>query len=184
MGRFLQVLTMLGAGDAANKAGKAAEETKKLRELQAEQNAIAQQEAEEMKRHNQEMLELQKEQVKLAGMTDKQKLKYQKEKAEEEKAVKATEELFGNFDPFDPIVLKAIGISIEKGAFSTALLQTYLGRGHSFVTALSIWFEEFGVIGPFNGNRPREVLINSMDEYKYAVEQYVENNLKDLKKTK
>ncbi len=69
------------------------------------------------------------------------------------------------FDPNDPIVRKAVEISLSKGKFSTAMLQTYLGKGHGFVSGLAIWFEEIGVIGPQNGNKPRDLLISSMDEF-------------------
>lgn len=69
------------------------------------------------------------------------------------------------FDPSDPVVRKAVEISLSKGKFSTAMLQTYLGKGHGFVSGLAIWFEEIGVIGPQNGNKPRDLLISSMDEF-------------------
>ncbi|MBR5647877.1 DNA translocase FtsK 4TM domain-containing protein [Candidatus Saccharibacteria bacterium] len=69
------------------------------------------------------------------------------------------------FDPQDPVVRKAVEISLSKGKFSTAMLQTYLGKGHGFVSGLAIWFEEIGVIGPQNGNKPRDLLISSMDEF-------------------
>lgn len=69
------------------------------------------------------------------------------------------------YDPNDPVVRKAVEISITKGKFSTAMLQTYLGKGHGFVSGLAIWFEEIGVIGPANGNKPRDILISSMDEF-------------------
>ena len=69
------------------------------------------------------------------------------------------------FDPQDPVVRKAVEISLSKGKFSTAMLQTYLGKGHGFVSGLAIWFEEIGIIGPQNGNKPRDVLITSMDEF-------------------
>ena len=69
------------------------------------------------------------------------------------------------FDPNDPVVRKAVEITLSKGKFATAMLQTYLGKGHGFVSGLAIWFEEIGVIGEANGNKPREVLIHSMDEF-------------------
>ena len=69
------------------------------------------------------------------------------------------------FDPNDPLVRKAVEISLSKGKFSTAMLQTYLGKGHGFVSGLAIWFEEIGVIGAQNGNKPRELLISSMEEF-------------------
>lgn len=69
------------------------------------------------------------------------------------------------YDPNDPIVRRAVEITLQKGSFSTASLQTYLGKGHGFVSGLAIWLEELGVIGPQNGNKPRELLISSMDEF-------------------
>ena len=69
------------------------------------------------------------------------------------------------YDPNDPTVRKAIEITLKQGKFSTASLQTWLGKGHGFVAGLAIWLEEIGVIGPQNGNKPREVLISSMDEF-------------------
>lgn len=69
------------------------------------------------------------------------------------------------FDPADPVVRQAVEISLSKGKFSTAMLQTYLGKGHGFVSGLAIWFEEIGVIGPQNGNKPRDILISSLEEF-------------------
>ena len=69
------------------------------------------------------------------------------------------------YDPNDPVVRKAVEISLNKGKFSTAMLQTYLGKGHGFVSGLAIWFEEIGVIGPQNGNKPRDLLITSMEDF-------------------
>lgn len=74
------------------------------------------------------------------------------------------------YDPNDPVVRKAVEISLTKGKFSTAMLQTYLGKGHGFVSGLAIWFEEIGVIGPQNGNKPRELLISSMEEFDEIVD--------------
>ena len=69
------------------------------------------------------------------------------------------------YDPNDPIVRKAVEITLKQGKFSTASLQTWLGKGHGFVAGLAIWLEEINVIGPQNGNKPREVLISSMEEF-------------------
>lgn len=74
------------------------------------------------------------------------------------------------YDPNDPLVRKAVEISLKNGKFSTASLQTWLGKGHGFVAGLAIWFEEIGVIGPSNGNKPREVLISSMEEFDKIVD--------------
>lgn len=69
------------------------------------------------------------------------------------------------YNPQDPVVRKAIEITLQNGKFSTASLQTWLGKGHGFVSGLAIWLEEIGVIGPANGHKPREVLITSMEEF-------------------
>ncbi len=69
------------------------------------------------------------------------------------------------FDPNDPIVRKAVEITLRNGKFSTASLQTWLGKGHGFVSGLAIWLEEIGVIGPAQGHKPRDVLISSMEEF-------------------
>lgn len=69
------------------------------------------------------------------------------------------------YDPNDPVVRKAIEITLKNGKFSTASLQTWLGKGHGFVSGLAIWLEEIGVIGPANGHKPRDVLIGSMDDF-------------------
>jgi len=69
------------------------------------------------------------------------------------------------YDPNDPVVRKAIEVTLRNGKFSTASLQTWLGKGHGFVSGLAIWLEEIGVIGPANGHKPRDVLISSMEEF-------------------
>lgn len=69
------------------------------------------------------------------------------------------------YNPQDPVVRKAIEITLQNGKFSTASLQTWLGKGHGFVSGLAIWLEEIGVIGPANGHKPREVLISSIEEF-------------------
>lgn len=69
------------------------------------------------------------------------------------------------FNPQDPYVRKAVEISISNGQFSTSALQTQLSKGHGFVSGLAMWLFDIGVIGPKNGNKPRDVLITSMEEF-------------------
>ena len=69
------------------------------------------------------------------------------------------------FNPQDPYVRKAVEISIANGSFSTSALQTQLSKGHGFVSGLAMWLFDIGVIGPKNGNKPREVLISSLEEF-------------------
>ena len=166
MANFWQILTTLGVGENT-------QETRELKKLQAQQNELSKQKLEETIRHNQEMLDLQKEQVKLASMTDKQKLEYQKQKAKEEELKEKRDGVFGNFDPHNPTVLKAVNISLRNGKFSSSLLETYLSETREFVGALAVWFEELGVIGPINGKKAREVLIGSMEEYESKIQDYI-----------
>lgn len=70
-----------------------------------------------------------------------------------------------HFDPMDPVVRRAVEVTLSKGKFSTANLQVYLSKGHAYVNRLAIWFEQIGIIGPANGNKPRDLLITSMEEF-------------------
>lgn len=69
------------------------------------------------------------------------------------------------FDSSNPIVRKSVEICLENGKFSTSMLQAKLDKGHGWVTNLEFWLEHLGVIGPMNGNKPRDLLIASMDEF-------------------
>lgn len=68
-------------------------------------------------------------------------------------------------DPNNPIVRKAVEICIKRGKFSTAYLQTRLGKGHIAMRTLEKWLDELGVLGEPNGNKPRDVLIHSVEEF-------------------
>ena len=69
------------------------------------------------------------------------------------------------FDPNDPLVRKAIEISINNGKFSTGALQSRLSKGHGWVSGLGYWLEDIGVVGPTRGTKPRDLLISSMEEF-------------------
>jgi len=71
------------------------------------------------------------------------------------------------FDPNDPLVRKAIELSIASGSgkFSTGMLQTRLRKGHGWVSGLGYWLEDIGVCGPTQGTKPRDLLISSMEEF-------------------
>lgn len=64
----------------------------------------------------------------------------------------------------DPRVQKAIKISLEKGKYSTALIASAVGLGQPPVSLLTMWLEEHKIIGPYIGNKPRDLLIKSMEE--------------------
>lgn len=69
------------------------------------------------------------------------------------------------FDPNDPLVRRAVEISIDNGKFSTGMLQTRLSKGHGWVSGLGYWLEDIGVVGPTRGTKPRDLLISSMEEF-------------------
>ena len=62
----------------------------------------------------------------------------------------------------DSRVRKALEIALEKGKYSTSLVQVYVGLGQSTTSKLTIWLEKNKIISPSNGNRPRDLLIRDM----------------------
>jgi len=59
----------------------------------------------------------------------------------------------------DPLYLKAIEVVIEAGQASTSMLQRRLGVGYARAGRLIDQLAEHGVIGPFEGSKPRQVLM-------------------------
>ena len=53
---------------------------------------------------------------------------------------------------------------VESGKASASLLQRRLRVGYARAARLVESMEEQGIIGPADGARPREVLINSLDD--------------------
>lgn len=66
----------------------------------------------------------------------------------------------------DDLLYEAAKIAVESRKLSTALLQRRLGIGYGKAARAIDDLETMGVVSPApGGNRPREVLISSMDEY-------------------
>jgi len=65
----------------------------------------------------------------------------------------------GGGDDGDELLPDAIKAVVEAGRASTTLLQTKLKVGYARATRLIEELEERGVIGPFEGSKPRAVLI-------------------------
>ena len=79
-----------------------------------------------------------------------------------DKSKKADEsESDGNDD--DPILDEAIRVVVEMGQASTSLLQRKLKLGYSRAARIVDMMEERGIVGPYEGSKPRKVLI-TMDE--------------------
>ena len=67
-------------------------------------------------------------------------------------------------DADDPLYKDAVHAVIEGRKASTSLLQRRLRIGYGKAARFMETMEEQGIIGTADGNRPREVLVSSMDE--------------------
>ena len=65
----------------------------------------------------------------------------------------------GGFDDDDEMLPSAIEIVVETGQASTSMLQRRLKLGYARAARLMDAMEEKGIIGPFEGSKPRQVLI-------------------------
>jgi len=64
----------------------------------------------------------------------------------------------------DDMYKDAVRVVVESGKASTSLLQRRLRVGYARAARIIEEMEEQGIIGPADGARPREVLINSLDD--------------------
>lgn len=64
----------------------------------------------------------------------------------------------------EPIYHDAVRVVVDSGKASTSLLQRRLGLGYGRAAKLIDIMEEQGIISSATGNKPREVLVTSMDE--------------------
>ena len=62
-------------------------------------------------------------------------------------------------DADDPVLDDAIKVVVELGQASTSLLQRKLKLGYSRAARIIDQMEERGIIGPYEGSKPRQVLI-------------------------
>lgn len=60
----------------------------------------------------------------------------------------------------DPMLNEAIEIVLESGKASTSFLQRRIKVGYSRAARIIDMMEEMGIVGPANGSKPREVLID------------------------
>ncbi|HEU4914737.1 MAG TPA: DNA translocase FtsK 4TM domain-containing protein [Candidatus Saccharimonadales bacterium] len=70
----------------------------------------------------------------------------------------------GGNDADDDMWRDAVQVVIEGRKASTSLLQRRLRIGYGRAARLIETMEEQGIVGPADGARPREVLVNSLDE--------------------
>jgi S-DNA-T family DNA segregation ATPase FtsK/SpoIIIE len=65
----------------------------------------------------------------------------------------------------DDLLDDAIDLVVGSGRASTTFLQRRLGIGYPRASRLMDQLEEEGIVGPAEGSRPREVLVDNEDEY-------------------
>ena len=83
--------------------------------------------------------------------------------AVKEKGKKSSEEYSsegGGFDDGDDMLDAAIECVIEMGMASTSMLQRKLKLGYARAARIIDQMEERGIVGPFEGSKPRQVLIS------------------------
>lgn len=71
---------------------------------------------------------------------------------------------YGGQDADDDMWKDAIKVVVDSKKASTSLLQRRLRVGYARAARLIEAMEEQGIIGPADGSRPRDVLVNSVDE--------------------
>ena len=62
-------------------------------------------------------------------------------------------------DQRDEMTTKAIEVVVDAGQASTSLLQRKLKLGYARAARIMDEMEEMGIIGPYEGSKPRQVLI-------------------------
>lgn len=63
----------------------------------------------------------------------------------------------------DPLLWEAADIVVSSGLGSTSNIQRRLSVGYSRAGRIMDMLEEKGIVGPPNGSRPREVLVDAME---------------------
>ncbi|MBE7042039.1 MAG: DNA translocase FtsK [Ruminococcaceae bacterium] len=81
-------------------------------------------------------------------------------RAPETKGKKNEDEEEEEEDLWDPLLPKAIEIVVEMQQASTSMLQRKMRVGYARAARLVDQLEEQGVVGPFEGSKPRAVLMN------------------------
>ena len=71
-------------------------------------------------------------------------------------------------DETDPLFDDAVEVLLETGQASVSMLQRRLKLGYSRAARLIDQMEERGVVGPFEGSKPRQLLVSraSWEAYK------------------
>ena len=94
------------------------------------------------------------------------------DKSKAEKGVGGSDPAAGGGDDYDELLPAAIDVVLEVGQASVSMLQRRLKLGYGRAARLVDQMEEKGVVGPFEGSKPRQLLIT---KEQWAEMQYRQN---------
>ena len=94
------------------------------------------------------------------------------DKSKADKGVGGADPSAGAGDDFDELLPAAIDVVLEVGQASVSMLQRRLKLGYGRAARLVDQMEEKGVVGPFEGSKPRQLLIT---KEQWAEMQYRQN---------
>jgi len=83
--------------------------------------------------------------------------------------------IFGE-TPDDELFTQAAEVVINSGKASASLLQRRLKVGYARAARLIDLLEEKGIIGPAEGSKPREILVDSLEEALYENDEISDTN--------
>ena len=76
----------------------------------------------------------------------------------------------GGFDEQDDLIMDAIECVVEAGQASTSMIQRRLKVGYARAGRLVDEMEQMGIVGPFEGSKPRQVLITKERWYEMKLQ--------------
>ena len=76
-----------------------------------------------------------------------------------------------DIDESDEKLEEAIDLVVEAGIASTSSLQRALKLGYGRAARLIDTMEKMGVVGPFEGSKPRQVLMTKQEWYERKLQQ-------------
>ncbi|MDP3804404.1 MAG: DNA translocase FtsK, partial [Candidatus Omnitrophota bacterium] len=65
----------------------------------------------------------------------------------------------------DEVYEEAVKLILETRQASVSVLQRRLGLGYTRAARLIDMMEDEGIVGPYQGSKPRDILVNSLEEY-------------------
>ncbi|MFH0764396.1 MAG: DNA translocase FtsK [Candidatus Omnitrophota bacterium] len=65
----------------------------------------------------------------------------------------------------DEVYDEAVKLVLETRQASVSVLQRRLGLGYTRAARLIDMMEDEGIVGPYQGSKPRDILVNSLEEY-------------------